>query len=127
MREHNMWKSKHILFGTISIVLLILIAMALCAGTVPPRALTKVYISVIERRVIRYVQQNGRLPERLADLRKLKRAENEDDGDYRDAWGQDIIYESTPEGLVTLRSLGPDRKPGGGDDVVVQFNVFGPR
>lgn len=99
----------------IALVILVIIVIALgvvgfaFVEEVPPEALTRTSMTVIEVRIRDYVAAHHRLPDNLSDLPKLidNRSESIVDG-----WGRPIQYEEDGQ-TVTLLSLGKDGRPGG--------------
>jgi hypothetical protein len=90
--------------------------------TVPPRDLTVTRMGVIEVRIKAYRKSHGRLPERLSDLPTQKGRDNA----ITDGWGRDIQYRISGASMVTLSSLGADRKPGGEQknaEIIVTFDA----
>lgn len=63
----------------------------------------------------RYLLQFEKCPQSAADLTAANLARADD---VKDPWGEDYVIECTDTPLhVTVRSNGPDRRPGGGDDM----------
>lgn len=90
--------------------------------TVPKASSTKGTLTVLSRRVRRYVKLNNEIPHDLSNLPILNGFNN----DIKDAWGNDIIYLVNNK-EVTLTSLGRDGKIGGkGEDTDIseKFNAF---
>lgn len=79
---------------------------------VPPASITTMVMEVSKRRILRYAQQHGRLPDALGDTEVIPGyGASLDDG-----WGAPVLY-SVRESSVELRSHGADGLPGGtGDD-----------
>ena len=89
---------------------------------VPRTAATDGTLTVLSRRIRRYVKLNDEIPHNLSNLPILKGFGN----DTEDGWGNDIIY--VVNGTeVTLTSLGRDGKIGGeGEDadIIEKFDAF---
>ena len=84
-----------------------------CVEVVPPRSLTAVRMHMLKRKVLRYARQHGELPASVQVLPEMHGYDNS----ALDAWKRPIIFETSPSGSVTFRSLGRDGKIGGeGDD-----------
>src|SRR5689334_17156311 len=79
----------------------------------PPRSLTAGRMQTTKRRILRYAHQYGELPTSLSILARIGGYGNE----IVDGWKRPLIFETSPTGLISLRSLGRDGKIGGeGDD-----------
>lgn len=79
----------------------------------PPRSLTAGRMQTTKRRILRYAHQHGELPTSLSILARIGGYGNE----IVDGWKRPLIFETSPTGLISLRSLGRDGKIGGeGDD-----------
>ncbi len=99
-------------------------ALAAChVDVVPPRSLTAGRMFVTKRRIIQFAQQRGRLPQTFADLPAMPGYDTE----TVDAWGRPFDYSVDGTGIVTLRSLGADKQPGGDGDNRDMIAVFATR
>jgi Type II secretion system (T2SS), protein G len=76
---------------------------------IPPRVLTATRMWVVKRRILQYAHSHNQLPHSLSELPIMQGYDN----DVEDEWGRMIAYLVSPSGLVTLTSLGRDRKQGG--------------
>jgi Type II secretion system (T2SS), protein G len=87
---------------------------------VPPPGLARTTMLVIENRIFIYIHEHGQIPQNLGQLSNL-------DGYYnsiRDGWGNPILYFVDTNGVITLKSFGADRQPGGIDqseDIIQSF------
>ena len=77
---------------------------------------------VTKRRIIRYLQGHGRLPDSLLELAKMPGYENR----ICDAWGRMLIYEVLPNGDISLTSFGRDGKAGGSGEDTDMTGIFTP-
>jgi len=77
---------------------------------------TRMNMGTLERAIDLYIAQNGRVPERLGDLRTLGPSAYQD----TDAWGTTLKYEKISDSGYRLVSAGADRSFGTGDDIVVE-------
>ncbi len=112
----------------VALVIVVIVAVALavmvfaCVENVPPRALTRTRMTVIEKRIRDYAVAHHRLPASLSELPKP--AANRDDS-IVDGWGRPIQYAKEGQ-AVTLLSLGKDGRPGGSGedaDIRITFTV----
>jgi hypothetical protein len=113
-----------ILVFVVLVLLAVILAVVTLANveTVPPRALTRTRMIVIEKRIRDYAAMHHRLPESLSDLPKPPK--NRDDS-LVDGWGRAIQYTKAGR-TVTLLSFGEDGRPGGRNedaDVSAKFTV----
>jgi hypothetical protein len=100
--------------------LALLLAFFLFVEVVPPRSMTATNMWIAKRRIIQYAHQHNHLPANLSDLPPMPGYVT----DTHDAWGRPIDYSYDPSGVVTLRSLGSDKKPGGDGDKRDMVGVF---
>lgn len=85
----------------------------LLIDVIPPRSLTSGRMCMTKRRIMQFAHQHNRLPATLAELPAMPGYDTE----TVDAWKRPLDYTIDESGVVTLRSLGADRQPGGkGDD-----------
>ncbi|MCD4737474.1 MAG: type II secretion system protein GspG [Bacteroidales bacterium] len=107
----------------ICIICIVLFALVLLfVDKISPYDLTITRINGVTFRIKNYVTDNGHLPDNLYILPKRERYDNS----IKDGWDKEIIYNVTKNGVVTLKSFGKDKKPGGeGDnsDIIMSFNV----
>ena len=87
------------IFGISLLVVLGLVYYAV--DKVPPDALTRTRMIVTEQRIRAYVEEYGRLPQKLSDLPKLERSR---DDSFLDGRGKEIIYVANTNGTVALIS-----------------------
>jgi len=104
----------------VSVFILLLIAPFFLVDTIPLRSLTVTRMFVTKRRILQFAHQNNRLPLTLAELPAMP------DYDIKttDAWKRPLDYSTDDFGVVTLRSLGADKRPGGDGDNRDMTGVF---
>jgi len=99
----------------------ILLAVTAChAHTISPSEMTYSAIGETIYRIHLYAKINGTLPSSLAVLPVRDNYANR----TLDGWNRPIIYKVTPDGVLSLTSLGSDGLPGGtGEekDIVVRY------
>ena len=100
-------------------VVVLVIAFECFVCVVPPGPSTHSAMVVSKRRIIRHVAAHGELPTSVAETSEL---EGYNEG-LIDGWGEPIRF-ATSDGVVTLRSAGPDGQFVTSDDVVGQFAVW---
>lgn len=99
-------------FVGIAVGTIILLA---CAGYVsittwvPNDALTMTRVHCAFARMGLYVEHHRAFPKKLADMPEIHGKGNE----LHDAWGHPLIQHIDPDGVVTIMSLGRDRRLGG--------------
>jgi len=98
-------------------------ASFLLIETIPPRSLTATRMFVTKRRIVQYARQHDRLPSDLSDLPPMPNY----DTATRDTWGRALDYSYDLSGVVTLRSLGADKRLGGDGDKRDMIGVFASR
>jgi len=80
---------------------------------IPPHEMSMTAIGESFYRIHLYAKANNKLPEVIADFPRREGYMNS----TTDGWGNELIYEISDAGIVTLTSLGADNKEGGlGDD-----------
>ena len=104
----------------VSAILLLLLASFFLVETVPPRSLTAGRMLVTKRRILQFAGQHNKLPSTLAELPAMPNYDTE----TTDAWNRPLDYSFDDSGIVTLRSLGADRRPGGDGDNRDMIGVF---
>ena len=104
----------------VSAFLLLLLASIFLVGTVPPRSLTSGRMFLTKRRIIQFARQHNKLPSTLAELPAMPGYDTE----TNDAWKRPLDYSFDDSGIVTLRSLGADKRPGGDGDNRDMTGVF---
>lgn len=110
---------KSILGALIAAVALAVVAL-LFVDTLPPRSMTHGAIHMCKRRVLRYAREHGRLPSTLSETQPIK-------GYYssiKDAWGVVLEYSVDSNNVVTFRSLGKDKIPGGTGENADMTGIF---
>jgi len=83
----------------------------------------------IKRYIFQYAQQYNHLPASLSELPPMPGYETGEFTSTDDAWGRAFDYGVDPSGIVTLRSLGADKRVGGdGDnrDIIGKFATRDP-
>ena len=83
--------------------------LLLFVDTIPPTALTKSHMTVLNRRFIEFTREHRRLPESLEAVPIPSGYANPN----RDGWKEPILFSYDTNGVVTLRSFGSDKRPGG--------------
>ena len=95
----------------------------LLSHRVSSKSYTKTMLILWAREIDEYVRKTDLLPDSLSDVPQEKRYAY----DFKDGWGNKIIYEVTPAGKVTLLSYGKDGKKGGVGEDRDQMVSFNPR
>lgn len=104
------------------VIALLVVILVVFAETVPPDAMTRTRMRVLEQRICKYAKDHYMLPKTLADLPSLD--EPRDDS-ICDGWGRTIQYETSADGTVRLTSLGSDNATGGrrlATDITITFS-----
>jgi hypothetical protein len=104
----------------VSALILLLLAAFFLVDTIPPRSLTVTRMFVTKRRILQFAHQNNKLPSTLAELPAMPGYDTE----TTDAWKRPLDYSTDDSGVVTLRSLGADKRPGGDGDNRDMTGVF---
>ena len=101
------------LFGIlIGAVCIVLVCYSLI-DFIPPRDMTATRMHGVRYRVQTYAVLHDKLPESIEGLPERPGY----DSSHLDGWRRTIQYQTRPDGIVTLTSLGHDGMPGGsGDD-----------
>ena len=107
------------LFGSLALAG---IAM-LFVDTIPPRSMTHTSMHMCKRRILRYAHKHGKLPSALGDTDVIEGFHES----LKDGWGVELEYSAVANDVVTFRSLGKDRNPGGVGDSVDMTGVFSAR
>ena len=107
----------------VSAFLLLLLACVFLTETVPPRSETYGRMFITKRRIIQYARQHNQLPPTLAVLPAMAGYGNE----TTDVWKRPLDYGFDSSGIVTLQSLGADKRPGGDGDKRDMTGVFASR
>lgn len=97
-----------------------LLIISVCTERIPPDALTRNRMRVIQRRIIDYYATNGMPP---ASLEDLPPSSPDIDDLTTDAWGNDIGYRLDGD-TVVLQSMGQDAVRGGSgmdQDIYLSF------
>src|SRR4051812_39371640 len=102
---------KIVFVALVIAVVAIVLLFVLCVETIPPDALTRTNMIVLEKRIRVYADVHKRLPDSLSELPKP----TDNRGDcLLDGWGRPIQY--IKEGkTLTLLSSGKDGRPGEND------------
>lgn len=103
--------------------ILVAIAAFFFVETIPPRSLTELRMEVTKRRIIQYALQYNRLPGNLSELPLMP----DNDSKTTDAWGRPLDYSFDASGVVTLRSLGADKRVGGDGENRDMIGIFAAR
>ncbi len=98
-------------FGLAIFLLLIVGIIFLLIDIVPPESQTCGAMNLCKRRIMRYAQKNGKLPESLKGLDIIEGFSNS----IEDGWGVMLDY-TFDDKAVKLTSIGKDRKLGGKSD-----------
>lgn len=81
--------------------------------TITPREMTLTAIGESFSRIHIFAKANNKLPESMTELPRRDGYLNR----TTDGWSQELLYEVSNVGIVSLSSYGADRKPGGiGED-----------
>jgi hypothetical protein len=93
--------------------ILLCIAVYFLVDTIPPRSMTVTGMNILKREIIEYAHQHNSLPANLSEL-----PPDQNHGrTFIDGWGRTFDYRVDSARVVTLQSLGADKKPGGtGED-----------
>jgi len=103
-------KSLHIVLGVTAIVISIPVAYMLLFGEfVPANTQTALAMNNCKQRIQEYAIAHNELPKSLYDTKEITGSFNSN----KDGWDNEILYSYDANGLVTLKSLGKDNKPGG--------------
>jgi hypothetical protein len=111
-----------IIAGAVALALVVFLLIE----RIPPDAMTRTRIGIVEERLRRYWAKHGALPTDLSELPELRK---DRDSSTLDGWGRPIGYEvqRTDNGVrVLLSSLGRDGRLGGSGqdaDIVAAFEV----
>ncbi len=73
-----------------------------------------------KRRVLRYAQEYDKLPSTLGETKTIEGY----DASIKDGWGVELAYSADTNFMVTLRSFGKDRAPGGVEDDMDIIGIF---
>jgi hypothetical protein len=102
-------------------IAVVIVALTLfLAEEIPPRSMTRTRMEVTAQRLLMYAQASGRLPKTLEDLPPREGYDNH----TTDGWGHPLIYDTKPDGTVTLTSLGKDGTRGGDGENEDWVGVF---
>jgi general secretion pathway protein G len=138
----NLVKSTLIVMATIATVLLIVVAVASVVrimasrikyATEEPSNRTRLSLLMLKSSLLSFKSDTGRFPTQeeglMALIEKPSRSKNYRKNGYletkqlpKDGWERDFIYIFHREGILAdyeVKSLGPDGKDGGGDDLVI--------
>lgn len=110
---------KAIITSLVVFMLLYIGAMVLFAEHISPDDLTHTNMAVLEMKIGQFAEEHHSLPAKLSDLKKREGYADS----ITDGWNREIIYDSKPDGSVTLSSFGKSGKPGGKDSITVKFTV----
>jgi hypothetical protein len=97
-----------------------------CAGCdqIPPAAATQSAMVESFARINIYAETNRSVPPSLDVLPRRAGYANQ----TTDGWGRPLQYDLSQDGIITLRSLGADGKPGGvGENADVSLSYFSKR
>lgn len=123
-QEIGRWRFRAVLAALCALVVLaaVWLFMVLLAEPIPPVAMTRTRIRLMEHRVREYAAKYHRLPASLTDLPEL---EENRDSSTSDGWGRPIEY-VVKDRTATLLSLGEDGQLGGtgeASDIQIIFTV----
>jgi len=90
---------------------------------IPPRSLTATRMFGTKQRILLFAQQHNQLPANLWELPPRPGYDTETE----DAWGRPLDYSFDASGVVTLRSLGADKRAGGDGDNRDMVGIFAAR
>ncbi len=96
--------------------------LLLFVETIPPTSQTWRHMGSLNRRIIGFTRQHHRLPISLEVLP----IPTDELNVLTDGWKEPIQYSRDTNGVVTLRSLGSDKRPGGEGRAAVR-EIDGPR
>jgi hypothetical protein len=113
---------KSISMSLVAALVLGCIAMLLVEAVppIPPHSMTHMSMSMCKRRILRYAQKHGELPAALTETEEIEGFH----ASITDGWGVVLQYSADANDIVTFRSLGKDRAPGGVGDNVDMIGIF---
>ena len=104
-------------------VILVLAAPILLVDKIPPRSMSVGAVVSIAIRILMFARANDHLPPDLSVLPVREGHSNR----ITDGWGQEIIYQVRPDGIVVLTCYGKDRRAGGFGEDADFIGIFNPR
>lgn len=113
------------ILGILVAAIVLVGAGLLLIETLPPHSMTHGAMHMCKRRVLRYAHEHDRLPSTLKETDPIEGF----DSSIKDAWGVEIEYSVDTNDVVTFRSLGRDKNPGGvgkNADMIGIFRARGP-
>jgi len=110
---------KTALIGLLTAVVLIAVLNSF-VDRIPPRSLTYNSMHMAKRRILRYVAKHNELPNKLTQTEEIPGYHNS----FKDGWGRDIDYTVLSNGIVTLTSLGKDKRVGGSNESADMIGTF---
>ena len=110
---------KTALFGIVTAVVLIAILNSF-VDRIPPQAFTNSTMHMAKRRILRYAAKHNDLPKSLSQTEAISGYHSS----LRDGWGRGIDYTFSSNGIVTLTSLGKDKRVGGTKESADMIGVF---
>jgi hypothetical protein len=75
---------------------------------------------ITKRRILQFAHQHNKLPSALTELPQMP----DHDTKTTDAWKRPFDYSFDSFGIVTLQSLGADKRPGGDGDNRDMIGIF---
>ena len=121
-----MWKTSFRslvkLLAIASFAIALLYLWSLTANRISPATRTENTMLVIKERANIFAAAHGHLPQQLGDLPELPGKDNS----TVDAWGAPLLLAIDSTGIVTISSLGADKRQGGENenaDIVRKFRV----
>jgi hypothetical protein len=113
-------KIRKSIWGSLVAALLLVGIAMLFVDTIPPHSMTHGSMHMCKRRVLRYAQEHGVLPSSLSDTKPIEGYHSS----IKDGWGVVLEYSVGTNDVVTFRSLGKDRVPGGAGDNIDMIGIF---
>lgn len=105
-----------------AVLLASIVLAALCLPTIPPDDMTQTAITETAVRIHMYMIQHRTHPKDLTVLPQRQHYANR----ITDGWGRLLVYTVEENGVISLKSLGRDGKPGGDgldQDIVRQYRT----
>jgi hypothetical protein len=95
------------LWAALGLVVIIGVTSIFLAEPIPPRALTRTRVFLLEKRIVLFINAQHRLPTNLAELPERAGYDNS----FLDAWGVPIMYSFDSNDIVTLESVESMKHP----------------
>lgn len=111
---------KKSILSALVVAIVVVGAAMLLVETVPSHSMTRVAMHMCKRRVLRYAKEHDRLPSGLDDTKPIQGFHSS----IKDGWGVVLEYSVDTNDVVTFRSLGRDKSPGGTGDNADMTGVF---